>query len=130
MAELDTFPIMPHRVETVSPEFSTTTIQMENGWEQRCANWKKPRRTFALSWTAITIAEYKSILDFFIDKKGAWKKFYFVNKNHVYKKAGQDGYEAEVTANTYVVRFKEDYLQPEYINSRFVNLRLELVETF
>lgn len=109
----DTYPLIPDRIASSSPEYKTTVINFESGNEQRLANWSKPKTTFRLIHQFLTTEDLKILLNFFKEHKGGWKKFYFIN---------------HVMDETYVVRFKNDSMSITHINAKLHSVEVELVE--
>jgi len=109
----DTYPLQPNRITTVDVGFQTTIVAFESGYEQRSADWGKPKRTFKLTHKYLNETELGILVDFFIEKKGQFQKFYLVN---------------HIDGKTYEVRFKSDRLTIERLNAYFSNVDVEVIE--
>ncbi|MGA1846762.1 DUF2460 domain-containing protein [Deferribacter abyssi] len=109
----DTYPLQPNRIQTVGIQFKTTVVTFESGYEQRSADWNKPKKTFRLIHQYLDEKSLKTLTDFFTEKKGGFQKFYFVN---------------HIDGQTYTVRFKSDSLTVERVNAYFSNVEVEVVE--
>jgi phage-related protein len=110
----DTYPLVPNRITNIKPEFKTTIVKFEGGYEQRFSNHGKPRRTFRLEHQLLRQDTEVPVLEaFFFKQRGAFGRFYLVN---------------HIDGQTYTVRFKEDGLQIDYVNAKFANVTVEVVE--
>lgn len=81
MPDNDTYPLRPDRISNTDIEFKTTTVNFEKGAEQRTPNWSKPKRTFTLEHQLLSRQDQQKLIDFYIEKKGSFRKFYFCNQS-------------------------------------------------
>ncbi len=110
-----TYPLVPHRVLAVVPEFKTTVVKFENTTnEQRTTNQAGTKRRFQLLHEALKVAtDFTTLFDFYVARKGAWGSFTFVHPH---------------TSENITARFATDTLSFEYINNRWVKVTVEIVE--
>ncbi len=108
----DTYPLVPNRIIESVPQFKTTIVSFEDGTEQRGTNWSENKTAFKLSHEALNTERLKILTDFFKEKKGAFRKFYFVNHH--------DGF-------AYEVRFASDKLSIQTVTSKIFNVDVELI---
>ncbi len=108
----DTYPLQPNRLSTVKVEFATLKTEFdESQYIQRQAKRSTPKRTFRLTHELLNEEELALLVDFFIEKKGAFQKFYF--HNHI------DDVDYECV-------FASDELSVDHVNVKFANVELEL----
>ena len=110
----DSNEVAPHFIKQVSPEFKTTVVEFENGWESRFANQHAGRATYRFEWKRLNLTEMLAIKDFFDVQLGAFKAWYF-----------QDN---RISEKTLSLRFKTDKLiinKPE--NAYMANISVEVV---
>lgn len=104
------------RVPAVTPsgiQFKTNTTEFENGIEQSSPAWSRGKRRFTLSYEYLPKADALSIDAFFIARKGAHERFYWVNP---------------LDGQTYAVKFAADELRIQWQNAEFANITLEVKE--
>lgn len=107
-----TYPLTPNRITRAMPEYKTTTIKFERGYEQRSPDHDEPIITFQLQHQMLAVAtELQTLINFFKARKGSYEKFYFVN---------------HIDNVTYECRFSKDSLEIEYINAFFASVNVEL----
>jgi phage-related protein len=94
-------------------EFKTLVSEYENGAEQRRRKWENPRRKWFLRFNTRIKSELVNIMNFFVNKSGAYQGFTWTNPN--------DGIE-------YFVRFVEDSLKFTLKAYEIYDLELRLIE--
>lgn len=110
MADLTT--VCDNAIEEI-PEFSTMVSKFENGVEQRRARRSGSIRKFNLVYRNRTQAEFQTVRDLFLEKKGALTTFSWTNPN--------DGV-------SYTVRFLEDSLMFERVAYQRYNFSFTVIQ--
>lgn len=105
-------PVQPDRITEVSPEFRTIITVFESGREQRACMQSKPKHTFKCLYHLLSADDINSMVLFHEQCLGSFRAFRFRNHH---------------TNTRYSVRFKDDKLDFEYINSKFASLSFEVV---
>ncbi|EGY02280.1 phage associated protein, putative [Nitrospirillum viridazoti Y2] len=65
------------------PNFNTTVQTHNNGDETRISNWSRPRwkitLVYSALWDTASAADFKTLLGFFMQQRGAFRPFLFVD---------------------------------------------------
>lgn len=112
---MDAFPssLVPNAIVGRGLEYRTKVIEFESGNTQRFAQWHLGRRTWRLSWNMMKVSDYATLEAFFDSQVGQLRAWYLTDTRVGVKKT---------------VRFNADKLEPEFVNARFVNVAIEVVE--
>ncbi len=105
------YPIIPDRITNVKPKHKTGVIEFANGVEQRYKCWTRQKKTFRLEHSMLSLAQQKTLDDFFKAQDGQFGEFTLYNHH--------DG-------QTYKVRFAVDELDFQKINMWLANLTVEV----
>lgn len=83
MPEIFPTAIYPNYSLVKIPEFDTNIIDYGNKVEQRISKWSDPKYKFRVKWNSLGLGNKKTILDFFLARKGAYEAFYFRNVEEI-----------------------------------------------
>lgn len=115
------YPLTPDRVLSSQRSFDILTTTLLNAKEARRAKngSGNPKRTFVLLHNHISLTEMRVLRDFFIDRRGRWDRFKFIDP---------------ASDITYNVRFDADTLEIEKPLGRTANprftIQVQLKEVF
>jgi len=107
------FTTIPDFTFDETPQFLTLISEFENGTEQRRNKRANPVRKWHLVFRNRTKAEFETVRDFFISKKGSYSSFTWENPNN----------ETE-----YTVRFGADSLTLSTPNPLIYNFEFDLIQ--
>lgn len=96
-----------------TPQFATLITEFENGVEQRRNKRANPVRKWHLVFKNRTKAEYETVRDFYISKKGAYTAFTWTNPNDT---------------TEYTVRFGADSLTFSNHQPLIYNFEFDLIQ--
>ena len=107
--------ILPDKITQEEPEWSTTVIEYESGYEVRHANWNYDKISFDFEWNAVDATGLAAIKSFFYSSKGRFTRW--------------DITDSRINAGTLTyMRFAEDKLHISKINAYFSNVRVKVRE--
>lgn len=112
MANYPSSPV-PQWIYTKGVQFKTLISPFENGAEQRRPKWGQGKVTFSLMYNAITDAEFTTLWDFYVARKGSNESFTFTDP---------------LTSTNYTMRFSDDNMSADEFAYKVLKTGLNLIQ--